>query len=140
MFKEKTASQRGRNCNEKFLFHGTSEENIDSICKYGLKSGLCGKNGVALGHGVYFAINSWYSHKYTNEAATGATSTPTLNKAKKKMFKVRVVVGKSCLGDPSYKQPPDGFDSTTDASQILICCFDDAQFYPEYVITYSTSS
>jgi hypothetical protein len=152
-FKETVEST---NRNEKYLFHGTSEENIESICKYGFKRDLCGKNGlgylfeyfdlkfnlkfknkkgVALGHGVYFALYSRYSDKF-NEVLPSSPGDMHINK--KRMFRVRVVLGESCLGDPTYKQPPNGYHSCTDATKTLYACYNDSQFYPEYILTYFT--
>jgi len=155
-FKETVESTKR---NEKYLFHGTSEENIESICKFGFKRDLCGKNGlsafflfelyfdlefylkfknkknkgVALGQGVYFALYSRYSDKF-NEVLPSSPGDMHINK--KRMFRVRVVLGESCLGDPTYKQPPNGYHSCTDATKTLYACYNDSQFYPEYILTY----
>ena len=86
-----------------------------------------------LGHGVYFAVNSGYSDKF-NESIPSNRSDESINK--KKMFRARVILGESCLGNSTYKQAPNGFQSCTDQSRSLYACFDNSQFYPEYIITY----
>lgn len=50
--------------NEKQLFHGTKCEAIETICRDGLDWRMCGENGVAFGHGTYFAKNAKYSDVY----------------------------------------------------------------------------
>ena len=50
--------------NEKQLWHGTSEPVVESICKHSFDWRYCGKNGVALGNGVYFATNAVTSHGF----------------------------------------------------------------------------
>ena len=82
--------------------------------------------GVVYGQGVYFALNSSYSHRYT-----GNTSNY------KRMFQCRVLVGSIAIGDKSMKVPPDGFDSTGDPSSSIFVCYHDDQCYPEYLITYN---
>ncbi len=82
--------------------------------------------GVAYGQGVYFALNSSYSHCYT-----GNTSDY------KRMFQCRVLVGLITIGDKSMKVPPEGFDSTSDPSSSIFVCYHDDQCYPEYLITYN---
>ena len=87
--------------------------------------------GVAYGQGVYFAVNSHYSDSYAQRDINGG----------KKMFRVRVIAGESCLGNPQMKVPPkklngDQFDSTTDPRFEIYVCYHDSQCYPEYLITY----
>ena len=52
------------------------------------------------------------------------------------MFLVHVLLGQSCLGDPSMKVPRDGFDTTTDGGHIFVV-YHDAGAYGEYLITYA---
>ena len=114
------------------LFHGTSEESIKQIARFGFNRSLCGKNGTAYGQGVYFAVNSSYSDGYAGRTQGNF----------KIMFRVRVLVGDSCVGNSQMKEPPkkntgEPFDSTTDGSKQIFVCYHDNQCYPEYIITYN---
>ena len=145
-------NKRLKNCNEKFLYHGSAETAIDNICKLGFNRSYCGvngiyfqpflnlrvsnfkftKKGVALGHGVYFAANSNYSNNYAKPSANGY----------KRMLRARVLVGESCLGNSTMRVPPnkpngEPFDSTTDGSNTVFVCYHDCQCYPDYLIIYS---
>jgi hypothetical protein len=51
------------------------------------------------------------------------------------MFLARVLTGKSCVGTPVMKVPPQGFDTTTDGEHIFVI-YHDAGAYGEYLITY----
>jgi len=85
--------------------------------------------GVSFGQGVYFAVNSSLSDGF----AIGS----------KKMFRVRVLVGDSCIGNSSMKVPSpnpntgEPYDSTTDNAKSLYVCYHDNQCYPEYLISYA---
>ena len=68
---------------EKKLFHGTSHEYIDSICKQNFDWRVSGKNATKYGKGSYFAVEASYSHCYTSESKTGSRF----------MFVVDVLVG-----------------------------------------------
>ncbi|KAH3857500.1 hypothetical protein DPMN_100109, partial [Dreissena polymorpha] len=48
------------------LFHGTSSNAVDAICRKGFDWRLCGKHGTLYGQGSYFATNASYSHQYTD--------------------------------------------------------------------------
>ena len=92
-----------------------------------------------MGHGVYFAVNSSFSDKYSESLDLP----DLLTSDAKKMFRARVLVGESCLGDKTMKEPPkklngDRYDSTTDSTNIVYACFHDNQCYPEYILTYFT--
>ena len=71
------------------LFHGTSGDSVESICRYGFNRSYAGKNATAFGRGVYFATSSSYSHNFTD-----------IGKGKKvgHMFLCRVLVGTYALG------------------------------------------
>ena len=81
--------------------------------------------GVSYGVGVYFSAQALYSNRY----AVANT------KGEKRMFLVRVLIGRTTLGNPSMKVPPAGHDSTTDGKHIYVT-YHDAQAYSEYLITY----
>ena len=139
------------------LFHGTSDESVKSIYKFGFNRSLCGKNGknkircfklnsktldwiiftndvigTAYGQGVYFAVNSQYSDGYAGITAGSF----------KIMFRVRILAGESTVGNSSMREPPkkkngEPYDSTTDAGKTIYVCYHDNQCYPEYIITYA---
>jgi hypothetical protein len=58
------------------------------------------------------------------------------------MFRARVLIGETTIGNSSMKGAPkktDGYefyDSTTDRGNSIYCIFNDNQSYPEYLITY----
>jgi poly [ADP-ribose] polymerase 10/14/15 len=85
--------------------------------------------GVSFGQGVYFAVNSSLSVQYSMGS--------------NKMFRVRVLVGDSCVGNSSMKVPlknpntGEPYDSTTDGANSLYVCYHDNQCYPEYLISYA---
>ena len=85
-----------------------------------------------MGQGVYFAVNSSYSHSY---ALIGGA-------LEKKMFRARVLVGESTIGNSSMRLPPqkdanNEYDSTCDNGKTIFVCFHDCQMYPEYLISYN---
>ena len=47
-FNKKTVSERNppETRNEYLLFHGSDNESIESICKFGFNRSYCGKNGI----------------------------------------------------------------------------------------------
>ncbi|KAK3101992.1 hypothetical protein FSP39_007965 [Pinctada imbricata] len=56
----------GHVVSERTLFHGTNASVVDAICKKGFDWRMCGKHGTMYGQGSYFAVNSSYSHQYTD--------------------------------------------------------------------------
>lgn len=56
--------KRCRDKTIKLVFHGTSEENVDAICRSSLDPQKRGKNGQALGKGEYFAEDLLISLPY----------------------------------------------------------------------------
>ena len=116
--------------NEMALYHGTNNGVVDTICRFGFNRSFCGVNGTAYGQGVYFSSSSAYSHNYT-ERYTKQSS----------MFRVRVLVGETTLGNstmkvPSKKANGDLYDSTCDQQKSIFVCYHDNQCYLEYLITY----
>lgn len=127
---KKRLKSKGSPENEMYLYHGTKNSAITQITRNGFNRSYCGINGVAYGHGVYFAVNSCYSHGYT-EHTSGLSS----------MFRVRVLVGDCTIGNSSMKVPPakpngEPFDSTCDSHKSILVAYHDNQCYPEYLITY----
>ena len=125
--------------NEKQLFHGTSPDVVDAICKQNFDWRVCGKKGTKYGKGSYFATNASYSHSYADSGSDGSRF----------MFLARVLVGSFIKGEPGYQRPPnkdpsnpssDLYDSCVDneCNPTIFVIFDSDQFYPEYVIKYFT--
>ena len=119
---------------EKLLFHGTSSDVIDAICKHNFDHRCHGKNGTKYGKGSYFAVKASYSNNYCN----GMT---------RSMFLARVLTGEFKQGDESLHRPPlkdpsnpasDLYDSCVDneSSPSIFVIFNDEQCYPLYLITY----
>ena len=127
--------------NEMRLFHGTSPEVVEAICKQNFDWRVNGKNGTAYGQGSYFAVNSSKSHCYAKED----------NKRCKFMFVAKVLAGSYTEGKSSYQRPPSKIDPGNPASDLYDSCvdkvsdlsifviFQNDQLYPEYVIEYSTA-
>ena len=125
--------------NEKQLFHGTSSDSVDAICKQNFDWRMCGKNGNKYGEGSYFASKASYSDCYARKDADGFQF----------MFLARVLVGLFTKGRSSYRRPPPK-DPSTPASDLYDSCvnskndptifvvFDMDQYYPEYVFKYFT--
>lgn len=125
--------------NEKRLFHGTSPDVVDAICKQNFDWRLCGKTGTKYGEGSYFATNASYSHSYGKRDSDGSRF----------MFLAKVLVGSYIKGKHEYRRPPnkdpsnpssDLYDSCVDneCNPGIFVIFDSDQFYPEYVIKYLT--
>ena len=135
-----TGSAEGRFVNEMRLFHGTSREIVEAICKDNFDWRVNGKNATRYGKGSYFAVNASCSNSYANED----------NKGSKFMFVAKVLVGSYTTGHSSYQRPPSKIDSSDPASDRYDSCvdkmsdpsisvvFQNDQLYPEYIIEYST--
>ena len=135
--KRKLETSRSNTEIEKQLFHGTTSEVIDAICKQNFDHRLYGKNGTKYGEGSYFALKASYSNHYSN----GQT---------RFMFVARVLTGEYKLGNASFRRPPlkdpsnpasDLYDSCVDSEDkpTIFVIFNDEQCYPSYLITYIVS-
>ena len=124
--------------NEKNLFHGTTPESVEAICKQNFDWRLHGRNASKYGEGSYFAVNASYSHSYANRD----------DNMFQFMFLTKVLVGSYTEGHSSYRRPPpkqpsdpasDLYDSCVDntSNPTIFVVFDTDQFYPEYIIQYS---
>ena len=91
------------------------------------------------GQGSYFAANASYSDAFARVDS----------RLRQFMFLGKVLVGSYTIGRSSYRRPPlknpldpvgDLYDSCVDniANPTIFVVFDTDQFYPEYVIQYST--
>ena len=121
---------------ERQLFHGTTPEVIDAICKHNFDHRLHGKNGTKYGEGSYFAVRASYSNHYSSGKMT------------RFMFVANVLTGEYKLGNSSLRRPPLK-DSSNPASELYDSCvdnevlptifviFNDEQCYPSYLITYN---
>ena len=136
----RTGSTKARFVNERQLFHGTNPEIVEAICKQNFDWRLHGKNATVYGEGSYFALKSSYSDRYAKEDSKGS----------KFMFVAKVLVGSYTKGQSSYRRPPskepsnpasDLYDSCVDDRSFptIFVVFDTDQFYPEYIIEYSTT-
>ncbi|XP_070560625.1 protein mono-ADP-ribosyltransferase PARP12-like [Ptychodera flava] len=135
-FDMKTKS-RDANVDVRHLFHGTTEQLVDVICRQNFDWRLSGvRVGTLFGKGSYFAQTAKYSDAYV--------ATDDLYK---KMFLTRVLVGEFAQGTPDYVRPPpkkpndplgDLYDSCVNNTQdpTIYVVFESSQAYPEYIITY----
>ncbi|XP_052770990.1 protein mono-ADP-ribosyltransferase PARP14-like [Mya arenaria] len=124
--------------NEQFLWHGTSEDTVDSVNAHGFNMSYCGKNATAFGNGVYFFVNANYSCQdtYSRPGTQGL----------KKMYYCAVLTGEFILGKSGMRvQPPKPnagknalYDSVVNnvAGPAMYIIFNDTQTYPLYIITF----
>jgi poly [ADP-ribose] polymerase 7/11/12/13 len=114
----------------KWLFHGTSQENIDTIVKspVGYNPMLAGSAvGALWGDGTYFAKDAEYSHHYTEL------------KNERKMLLNRVIVGEWDQGAPGTKIfPRNSLVNDVKVPSIFVIQ-NSNQAYPSYVITYTSA-
>ncbi|XP_028285396.1 protein mono-ADP-ribosyltransferase PARP14 [Parambassis ranga] len=138
VMKKQISDKNACGANEKFLYHGTTQENSDSIIQSGFNRSFAGQNATAYGYGTYFAVNANYSAdpRYSRPASDGSQL----------MFMARVLTGIHTQGHSSMKVPParnsqqphDRYDSTVDRmdNPSMYIVFHDSQAYPEYLITF----
>lgn len=134
-------SEMDRMLNERHLFHGTSADVVEGICKHNFDPRVCGKHATMFGQGSYFARKAVYSHNFAKRSPKG----------KHYMFLAKVLTGKFTVGNPSMRRPPplnprdpssDLFDSCVDNwmdPQIFVI-FNDDQSYPYFIIQYEEVS
>ena len=80
---------------EQTLFHGTSEDSVESIWRTGFNRSYAGVNGTSYGRGVYFARDASYSHHYTGYSRSGRQ---IYTSSFRSMFATKVLVGQYCFG------------------------------------------
>jgi hypothetical protein len=116
------------------LFHGTAVTLIPTIAKCGFDFRVSSLGG-AYGGGTYFSPSSAKSNGYTKPDPNGV----------KKMFVVRVSVGDSIVETsttPGIREPRKNtntnrpYDTIISSNNLEYIVFDNAQSYPEYIITY----
>nr|XP_003218265.2 PREDICTED: TCDD-inducible poly [ADP-ribose] polymerase [Anolis carolinensis] len=130
-----------RMMNERHLFHGTSQEVVDGICKHNFDPRVCGKHATMFGQGSYFARKASYSHNFSKRSPKGIHY----------MFLAKVLTGRYTVGNHTMRRPPpvnpasvtsDLYDSCVDnyfEPQIFVI-FNDDQSYPYFVIQYEEVS
>ena len=122
---------------EKLLFHGTTSDVVDAICKQNFDHRLRGKNGTVYGEGSYFAVDASYSNEYSSQS--GETT--------RFMFLASVLTGEYKLGNQDFRRPPlkdpsnpasDLYDScvNNESQPEIFVIFNDEQCYPTYLIKY----
>ncbi|XP_052261029.1 protein mono-ADP-ribosyltransferase PARP14-like isoform X2 [Dreissena polymorpha] len=124
--------------NERFLWHGTSEDTVDSVNAHGFNRSYCGKNATKFGDGVYFAVNADYSVQdtYSRPDQIGV----------KRMYYCGVLTGEYTVGQRGMRvlpskpsgNPHDVYDSATNDLQkpIMFIIFNDTHAYPFYIINF----
>ncbi|XP_073670240.1 uncharacterized protein [Paramisgurnus dabryanus] len=125
---------------EQKLFHGTSFNNLDSICTFNFNCRLPQSKrriGHAYGKGTYFAKYASYANTYSEKITDRDT---------KIMLLARVIVGKYKKGSVDYCTPDDEEDKYTYDSCVdnihyptVFVIFDSNQIYPEYVLEYRSA-
>ncbi|XP_007232151.2 protein mono-ADP-ribosyltransferase TIPARP [Astyanax mexicanus] len=130
-------TEMDRLLNERHLFHGTSQDVVEGICKHNFDPRVCGKHATMFGQGSYFARKAVYSHNFSKRSSRGVHY----------MFLAKVLTGRFTVGNPSMRRPPplcprdpssDLFDSCVDNwmdPQIFVI-FNDDQSYPYFIIQY----
>ena len=118
------------NINERILFHGTEEKCVKDIWTKGFNRSYAGKNAVKFGKGVYFATSAWYSAQFADKM--------TKKHKRGHMFVVRVLTGRSVLGDPDMQMPKNGADTSVNdvINPAMFVIYHDAQAYPDYLFTF----
>ncbi|KAG9338734.1 hypothetical protein JZ751_025403, partial [Albula glossodonta] len=134
-------SEMDRMLNERHLFHGTSQDVVEGICKHNFDPRVCGKHATMFGQGSYFARKAVYSHNFSKRSPKGVHC----------MFLAKVLTGKYTVGNPSMRRPPplhpgnpssDLFDSCVDnwVDPQIFVIFNDDQSYPYFIIQYEEVS
>ncbi|WAR21737.1 PAR14-like protein, partial [Mya arenaria] len=116
--------------NEQFLWHGTSEDTVDSV----------NAHATAYGDGVYFAVQASYScsNTYSRPGTQGF----------KRVYYCAVLTGVFDLGKGGMRVPPPNpkggknalFDSVVNnvANPGMYIIFNDTQAYPLYIVTFKS--
>ena len=138
---EKRSRLASSQSNERILFYGAKQENIESICADNIDCRGQDEKGVAaFGQGAYFTTEASLSNTYSKPDSQGV----------RYMFLADVLVGSYTKGDPSLTRPPhkgdvaankryDSCVDNTDRPTIYVL-FDSDQYYPNYLIQYRMKS
>ncbi|XP_041851373.1 protein mono-ADP-ribosyltransferase TIPARP [Melanotaenia boesemani] len=130
-------SEMDRLLSERHLFHGTSADVVEGICKHNFDPRVCGKHATMFGQGSYFARKAVYSHNFSKRSPKGVHC----------MFLAKVLTGRFTVGNPSMRRPPpinprdassDLYDSCVDnwVDPQIFVIFNDDQSYPYFIIHY----
>ena len=136
VYQAKSAAMEARGPrNERWLWHGTSEDAAAKILRNGFNRSLCGKHGTLYGEGVYFARSPDYALRFAHPDVHG----------RRCLFLCSVLCGKYTKGHSALKAPPalpggdddELYDSVVDdvANPRMAVIFNDAQALPLYLIT-----
>ncbi|XP_032835533.2 protein mono-ADP-ribosyltransferase PARP14-like isoform X1 [Petromyzon marinus] len=128
---------------EKILFHGTALDTCEKINANGFNRSYCGKNAVAYGNGVYFAVSAMYSAR--------DTYSPPDSDGIKYVYRARVLTGNYTAGSVGMLEPPPKdpivnsvllYDSVVDNTSrpSMFVIFNDNQAYPEHIIKFKVLS
>lgn len=121
----------GKGANEMLLFHGTDKATSDKVAAKSFNRSDAGRHATAYGLGTYF-------DKTAKSADENAKGKEAFGDVFQYMFRARVLVGNTTLGNARMKEAPDGFHSTRDPSGSVFVSYLDAQAYPEHLIIYRT--
>lgn len=81
---------------ERHLFHGTSADVVEGICKHNFDPRVCGKHATMFGQGSYFARKAVYSHNFSKRSSKGLHC----------MFLAKVLTGRWVRLGPAPPPPP----------------------------------
>lgn len=81
-------SEMDRLLSERHLFHGTSADVVEGICKHNFDPRVCGKHATMFGQGSYFARKAVYSHNFSKRSPKGVHC----------MFLAKVLTGRCVCG------------------------------------------
>jgi hypothetical protein len=112
--------------NEKLLFHGTSEEAINSIAAGGFNPEF--NKTSAYGKGTYFAEKASYSFSYMKQGRDGVAY----------MFLCTVLTGRMCRGSNQLVINTENYDSAVDNidNPTIFVSPHSAAAYPKYIISF----
>ncbi|CAF2455598.1 unnamed protein product [Rotaria sp. Silwood2] len=116
----------GHNDTEKLLFHGCQYAAAEQILQQAFDHNRIGRHGASYGQGFYFSTRRDLSDRY---------AMPNPSTGEKRILMCRVLVGRSCKGDPTMTTCPSNYDSTTGRSGIYVV-YSNRHILPEYLITY----
>lgn len=137
-------SMAATDVNERMLWHGADKSTLAIVASEGFDIRVSQLTGL-LGAGTYFARDSSYSDDYAKSGphavgtSVGRTNfNPGLSSdsGTRAMFLCRVVLGRIGMGSSGLRKPPEGKDSVSSGSQHIFAVFDNAQAYPEYLVSY----
>jgi poly [ADP-ribose] polymerase 7/11/12/13 len=125
---------------ERRVFHGTKQSNVNNICENNFDWRLHGDStGNRYGKGVSFSLISYYASHYSDKRA-----------ALKVMFLVRVLISNIIEGHGDMTIPPLisypynhnntlRYDTSQKENGHVIVKYSDSEYYPEYLIHYKVT-